>query len=113
MKHILAVFLLFVTIAPNIHSQMSPQRRAVGDRTLVTGGAPGLADPDGRDLRLGRLRGSTPVDPTNKLQPHTSALVSASQLNIPPKAVKEFERFQKAFQSGDVHSSAAHLQKAL
>jgi tetratricopeptide (TPR) repeat protein len=41
------------------------------------------------------------------------SVVSASQLHIPGKALKEYERSQKAYRSGDLTSSAAHLQKAL
>jgi tetratricopeptide (TPR) repeat protein len=40
-------------------------------------------------------------------------LVPVSQLRIPAKAVKEYERARKAFQHGDVDFSANHLQKAL
>lgn len=40
-------------------------------------------------------------------------LVSISQLRIPAKAIKEYERAQKAFQQSDVRASADHLQKAL
>jgi len=39
--------------------------------------------------------------------------VPVSQLRIPSKALKEFERYQKAFHSGDVPTSVEHLQKAL
>jgi tetratricopeptide (TPR) repeat protein len=45
--------------------------------------------------------------------PHAGNPVPVSQLRIPSKAIKEFERSQKAFQSGDVRDSAEHLQKAL
>jgi tetratricopeptide (TPR) repeat protein len=34
-------------------------------------------------------------------------------LRIPSKAIKEYERSQKAFRSGDTRTSAEHLQKAL
>ena len=40
-------------------------------------------------------------------------LVSVSQLRIPAKAVKEYQRAQKAFEQSDVRASADHLQKAL
>jgi protein O-GlcNAc transferase len=40
-------------------------------------------------------------------------LVSVSRLRIPAKAIKEYERAQKAFQQNDVQASADHLQKAL
>lgn len=39
--------------------------------------------------------------------------VPVSQLRIPSKALKEFERYQKAFHSGDLSTSVEHLQKAL
>jgi tetratricopeptide (TPR) repeat protein len=35
------------------------------------------------------------------------------ELSIPPKAVKELQRSQTAFSSGDIRSSALHLEKAL
>jgi tetratricopeptide (TPR) repeat protein len=35
------------------------------------------------------------------------------ELRIPPKAVKEIQRSQSALQSGDVRSSALHLERAL
>jgi tetratricopeptide (TPR) repeat protein len=40
-------------------------------------------------------------------------LVPVSQLRIPAKAIKEYERARKAFQHGDLQDSADHLQKAL
>jgi tetratricopeptide (TPR) repeat protein len=40
-------------------------------------------------------------------------LVSVGQLRIPAKAIKEYERAQKAFQQSNVRASADHLQKAL
>src|SRR5258707_6878850 len=39
--------------------------------------------------------------------------VPVSQLRIPSKALKEFERYQKAFHSGALSTSVGHLQKAL
>lgn len=39
--------------------------------------------------------------------------VPVSQLRIPSKAVKEVERSQKAFQTGDLRASAEHLEKAV
>jgi tetratricopeptide (TPR) repeat protein len=54
---------------------------------------------------------------SNSAAPATPAgnavAVPVSQLRIPSKALKEFERYQKAFHSGDVPSSVEHLQKAL
>lgn len=50
--------------------------------------------------------------PARAAQPGNN-LVSVSQLRIPAKAVKEYERAQKAFRQSDVQGSADHLQKAL
>jgi tetratricopeptide (TPR) repeat protein len=73
--------------------------------------------------------GLTPLDPndpfavlrarpaSNSAAPATPAgnavAVPVSQLRIPSEAIKEFERYQKAFHSGDVPTSVEHLQKAL
>lgn len=113
MKRMLVVCLLFVIFATNVFAQMSPRRRPVGDPTLVNGGTSVVSDPDVWDLLRVRMRANPPVDPARKAYPQGAALVPASQLSIPPKAAKEFERSQKAFQSGDRASSTAHLQKAL
>jgi len=40
-------------------------------------------------------------------------LVAASQLAIPAIALKEAERSQKAFEAGDILTSAEHLEKAV
>lgn len=45
--------------------------------------------------------------------PAPAGVVPVSQLHIPGKALKEYERSEKAFRSGDLTSSASHLQKAL
>lgn len=42
-----------------------------------------------------------------------SETISTRQLLMPPKAVKELQRAQKALVSGDFYSSARHLEKAL
>jgi tetratricopeptide (TPR) repeat protein len=52
------------------------------------------------------------MDPTKTSRPPGNP-IPVSQLRIPPKAVKEFERAQKAVRSGDVVTSVTHLQKAL
>jgi tetratricopeptide (TPR) repeat protein len=39
--------------------------------------------------------------------------VSVMQLQIPPRAVKEFERSQKSFDAGNLKGSVDHLEKAL
>lgn len=40
-------------------------------------------------------------------------IISVNQLEIPTKALKEFQRSQKSFQAGNVPSACAHLEKAL
>lgn len=59
---------------------------------------------------------STGSDPESHPAPTAQPggnLVSVSQLRIPAKAIKEYERAQKSFQQSDVRASADHLQKAL
>jgi tetratricopeptide (TPR) repeat protein len=51
------------------------------------------------------------VDPSRV--PKTGETVSMRELSIPPKALKELQRSQTAFSSGDIRSSAFHLEKAL
>jgi len=41
------------------------------------------------------------------------AMISVHDLDVPPKASKEFDRSMKAFRSGDFHSAAGHLKKAI
>ena len=45
--------------------------------------------------------------------PRPADPVPVSQLRIPSKALKEFERARKAFQSHELHSSAEHLRRAV
>lgn len=55
-----------------------------------------------------------PLVPTDQSRlPRLGETVSLGELRIPPKAVKEIQRSQTALQSGDVRSSAAHLERAL
>ena len=42
-----------------------------------------------------------------------AGIISARDLQVPPKATKEFDRSMKAFQSGDYLSAANHLEKAI
>lgn len=51
------------------------------------------------------------VDPSHPPKPGET--VSARELLIPSKAMKELQRSQNAFLSGDVRSSARHLERAL
>jgi tetratricopeptide (TPR) repeat protein len=57
------------------------------------------------------LNPSVTVDPSRV--PSRRETVSTRELLIPPKALKELQRSQTALFSGDVRSSALHLEKAL
>jgi tetratricopeptide (TPR) repeat protein len=43
----------------------------------------------------------------------SAVTVGVHELAVPPKALKEFERSMKAFQSSDVRAAAGHLEKAI
>jgi|SRR5579864_1238151 len=106
MKSILAVAALFL-LASNLHAQAS--RRAVMPSGSTNNGSPSLDSTDPYVFMFSHAAESNaPAAP-----PHPGNAVSVSQLRIPSRAIKEFERSQKAFQSGDVHTSVEHLQKAL
>jgi tetratricopeptide (TPR) repeat protein len=51
------------------------------------------------------------VDPSRLPKPGDT--VATRELLIPPKAIKELQRSRTALQSGDIRSSAQHLEKAL
>jgi tetratricopeptide (TPR) repeat protein len=113
MKRMIVVLFLLVAFASGIHAQSSPRRRPIGNQNPTNGGAPGVVVSDPwEDLRL-RLESSSPKTPTTTPPPQGQHLVPVSQLRIPSKAIREFQRSQKAFQSGDLRNSAEHLQKAL
>jgi tetratricopeptide (TPR) repeat protein len=103
MKSTLAVVFLLL-LASNLHAQA--RRRPVSVDGTVDRGVSSLGS---RDL--------IPVVPRPELDPAPPPPrgnpVPVSQLRIPSKAIKEFERSQKAFRSGDLRTSAEHLQKAL
>ena len=108
MKRTIVALFLLAAFAANIHAQLSPRRRPLGD-TRTPNNTP-VSDP-WEDLRM-RLDTAAPPSPTTAA-PRAEYLVPVSQLHVPSKAIKEFERSQKAFQSGDLRSSTEHLQKAL
>jgi tetratricopeptide (TPR) repeat protein len=62
----------------------------------------------GPDLTSGQAR---PTEPAST--PKGDGTVSVTALKIPEKAMKEIQRSDKAFLSGDVRGSAEHLEKAL
>jgi Tfp pilus assembly protein PilF len=106
MKYLIRVLFVFLLFSLSLYAQGAQRRRVVGDPGRINGAAPVLDDPFG-DIRL-RAESSPPPPAA-----HNAGAVSVTQLHIPSKAVKEFERSQKAFRSGDIRSSAQHLQKAL
>jgi tetratricopeptide (TPR) repeat protein len=113
MKRMMVVVFLVVGLASSIHAQRAPSRRPVGAQSPANGGIPSVAVSDPwEDLRL-RLEATSPDTTRTTPPPHADHLVPVSQLRIPSKAVKEFERSEKAFQSGDLRTSTEHLQKAL
>jgi Tfp pilus assembly protein PilF len=65
------------------------------------------------DLQLMRSLSSQSTNVRTYSPPSASEKVSAEDLRLPPKAVHELERSQKAYQLGDLRGSATHLEKAL
>jgi tetratricopeptide (TPR) repeat protein len=108
MKRMIVGLFVFVVFASHLHAQGSSNRRPVGGKIPIGTGAtvPDTADP-WETMRTNPETNS--AHPT----PHAASPVPVSQLRIPPKAVKEFERSQKAIQGGDVRAAVDHLQKAL
>ena len=105
MKSITAVlFLLF--LASNLHAQ--GKRRAVSPPGITNSGSTLFdpTDPFGIEYARGE---SSPANGS----PNAGNAVPVSQLHIPSKAIKEFERSEKAFRSGDLRTSTEHLQNAL
>ena len=105
MKSITTVALLLL-FGSDLHAQA--RRHPVGSSILNNEGTTlfdsfSLANP---------MRSSFGPQPPAPAPQHDN-LVPVSQLRIPSKAAKEFERAEKALQGGDVHASADHLQKAL
>ncbi len=108
MKRTIVSLFVFVAFASNLHAQAGPRRRPVGAKIPIGTAATVLDATDPAGIMLARPE-SNPAPPS----PHAGYVVPVSQLRIPSKAIKEFERSQKAFQSGDVRASADHLQRAL
>ena len=105
MKPTILVLLAF-SLASNLHAQS---------------GRNPAAEPGTTDASLTSLDATDPFAPIrSRLESnpapspsHAANPVPVSQIRIPSKALKEFERSQKAFHSGDVPTSVEHLQKAL
>ena len=107
MKKTIVVLLAFF-VASNLPAQ--GRRRTDSPAAPATiSGEPTIfdaADPFAALHWHGGSNGATPARPA-------ADPVPVSQLRIPSKAVKEFERSQKAFHSGDVPTSVEHLEKAV
>jgi len=109
MKKTIFVLLAFF-VASSLHAQ-GARRAAQPPAPATTNGGPTIFDVADPFAALHWHAGSNAAAPAPATPAGNS--VPVSQLRIPSKAVKEFERSQKAFHSGDVPISVEHLQKAL
>ena len=92
--------------ASTLHAQGTPDTLPTRAQTVGAASAPVTDQPDAFTLVDPRIApGSLPAPP--------AGFISAAQLVIPPKALKEAERSQKAFEAGDIRTSAEHLEKAV
>ena len=107
MKKTILVLLAFF-VSSNLHAQGAHRTAQAPAPATVNDG------PNSIDLNdpFGVLRARPEPNSAVPARPAADP-VPVSQLRIPSKAVKEFERSQKAFHSGDVPTSVEHLQKAL
>jgi tetratricopeptide (TPR) repeat protein len=105
----LAVFILVSNLLPAsiLHAQDGPRRRPVMSQSPVNAGVPWV---DAKDPAATLAPPGSVMDPAVS---HPGITVPVSQLRIPSKAVKEYERSLKSFQAGDLRASAEHLEKAL
>lgn len=96
-------FFTLLLMACNLSAQRIGRERSISATGAIVDGM----SFDSTDIFRSHLK-STPAP-----APPSATPVPVSQLRIPSKALKEFERARKAFQSGEVRASAEHLQKAL
>jgi tetratricopeptide (TPR) repeat protein len=108
MKPTISVLLFAFFFASNLQGQARRGPLPVRDPATVNGGIASLDSTDRLAATRERLE-PAPATPG----PAAGNRIPVSQLRIPSKAIKEFERSQKANQSGDVRASAEHLRKAL
>lgn len=107
MKRLILVLLLSLGFSSDLPAQRAT-RHVMTEQGSISGGG---QTNEWEALRV-RLESSSPNRPT--MNPSQGDhFVPVSQLHIPAKALKEFERSQKAFRSGDAKSSTVHLRKAL
>ena len=91
--------LLFVS---SLHAQTSPRRQTWQQ-----------AGPDNAAFDRIDPLASIRVSAVNPNSGPPGGIIPASQLHIPGKALKEYDRSLKAYNSGDLLSSTEHLHKAL
>ena len=107
MKSTIVVLLAFF-VASSLHAQ--GRRRSASPVATANGelGSLDPTDPFATFRTHVEANSATPTPAAPAAEP-----VPVSQLRIPSKAMKEFERYQKAFRSGDLSTSVEHLHKAL
>jgi tetratricopeptide (TPR) repeat protein len=84
--------------------QLCAQGRRFTPRNQITDSPAGVLDSSGGAPAHSASYASTPFGALS---------VPASQLRIPSKALKEFQRSEKAYHAGDLRASADHLEKAV
>jgi thioredoxin-like negative regulator of GroEL len=94
-----------------LFSASGPRAQGVVGRTSSSA-ARYASGPGGLDL-IGPLATIQPQPAMRPRMTPAAETVPVSDLVVPPKAAKEFERSMKAFQSGDFQSAAGHLEKAI
>jgi tetratricopeptide (TPR) repeat protein len=99
----LLVLLAAVFLIPSLHAQVS-RRQTWQQQSNPDNTAFDRVDP------FATIHGVAAVNPNPA---PSGGIIPASQLLIPGKALKEYDRSLKAYNSGDLASSAEHLQKAL
>jgi tetratricopeptide (TPR) repeat protein len=106
MKRMIVSFFIILLFASHLAAQRNLRRAPAGTSSTIEFGT----HLDSRDpLSFFHTRPESNPAP----KPSSANPVPVSQLRIPSKALKEFERARKAFQSGDIRISAEHLQKAV
>jgi len=93
---------MLLVFASNLHAQ---HRRPAVAEGRVSEAVPVVDLPS--------LTGAFPPTPNLVKSSQPLNPVSVNELLIPPKAAKEFNRSEKALQTGDLRASVAHLEKAV
>jgi tetratricopeptide (TPR) repeat protein len=106
-----AIFVIALAFFLTTSLQAQSKRRSTNSTSATANVTPSIdfSDPFSET----RVRLAFDSEPAPRGAAPASNLVPISQLRIPSKAIKEFERGQKALKSGDNLASAEHFQKAL